>query len=66
MNDAWLLTMEDTSWTWKKVNMHNTEWAPTRIWCHQACKVYNIFKKYIFFNKNRNIFNLTKIIILFL
>ncbi|XP_011633756.1 F-box only protein 42, partial [Pogonomyrmex barbatus] len=38
MNDAWLLTMEGMSWTWKKVNMHNTEWAPTRIWCHQACK----------------------------
>lgn len=39
MNDAWLLKMEDASWTWKKVSMHNTEWAPTRIWCHQACKV---------------------------
>lgn len=39
MNDAWLLKMEGTVWTWKKVNMHNTEWAPTRIWCHQACKV---------------------------
>ncbi|XP_012525965.1 F-box only protein 42 isoform X2 [Monomorium pharaonis] len=39
MNDAWLLTMEGESWTWRKVNMHNTEWAPTRIWCHQACKV---------------------------
>ncbi|CAK9809899.1 F-box only protein 42 [Anthophora plagiata] len=41
MNDAWLLKMEGTTWTWKKVNMHNTEWAPTRIWCHQACKVGN-------------------------
>jgi len=42
MNDAWLLTMEGESWTWKKINMHNTEWAPTRIWCHQACKVSNL------------------------
>ncbi|XP_076232591.1 F-box protein 42 [Calliopsis andreniformis] len=41
MNDAWLLKMEGTAWTWRKVNMHNTEWAPTRIWCHQACKVGN-------------------------
>ncbi|OAD60168.1 F-box only protein 42 [Eufriesea mexicana] len=41
MNDAWLLKMEGTAWTWKKVNMHNTEWAPTRIWGHQACKVGN-------------------------
>ncbi|KOC67193.1 F-box only protein 42 [Habropoda laboriosa] len=41
MNDAWLLTMEGAAWTWRKVNMHNTEWAPTRIWCHQACKVGN-------------------------
>lgn len=39
MNDAWLLKMEGTTWTWKKVNMHNTEWAPARIWYHQACKV---------------------------
>lgn len=39
MNDAWLLTMEGASWTWTKVKMPNTEWAPTRIWCHQACKV---------------------------
>ncbi|XP_071653052.1 DNA polymerase epsilon catalytic subunit A-like [Temnothorax longispinosus] len=30
--------MEGMSWTWRKINMHNTEWAPTRIWCHQACK----------------------------
>ncbi|XP_001602114.1 F-box only protein 42 [Nasonia vitripennis] len=41
MNDAWLLTMEDPIWTWKKVNMRHTESAPTRIWCHQACKVGN-------------------------
>lgn len=41
MNDAWLLKMEGIAWTWRKVNMHNTEWAPTRIWCHQACKVGN-------------------------
>lgn len=41
MNDAWLLKMEGATWTWRKVNMHNTEWAPTRIWCHQACKVGN-------------------------
>ncbi|RLU22319.1 hypothetical protein DMN91_004597 [Ooceraea biroi] len=39
MNDAWLLIMEGASWTWRKVNMRNTEWGPTRIWCHQACKV---------------------------
>ncbi|XP_011502538.1 PREDICTED: F-box only protein 42 isoform X2 [Ceratosolen solmsi marchali] len=41
MNDAWLLTMGDPIWTWKKVNMFHTESAPTRIWCHQACKVGN-------------------------
>ena len=41
MNDAWLLTMEDPIWTWKKINMQHTEAAPTRIWCHQACKVGN-------------------------
>lgn len=41
MNDAWLLKMEGTAWTWKKVNMQNTEWAAPRIWCHQACKVGN-------------------------
>lgn len=40
MNDAWLLTMEDPIWTWKKVNMRHAESAPTRIWCHQACKVF--------------------------
>ncbi|XP_012061808.1 PREDICTED: F-box only protein 42-like [Atta cephalotes] len=50
MNDAWLLTMEGESWTWKKINMHNTEWAPTRIWCHQACKVGNYI---IVLSKNR-------------
>lgn len=41
MNDVWLLKMEGAVWTWRKVNMHNTEWAPARIWCHQACKVGN-------------------------
>ncbi|XP_014205056.1 F-box only protein 42 [Copidosoma floridanum] len=41
MNDAWLLTMEDPVWMWKKVNMRHVEYAPTRIWCHQACKVGN-------------------------
>ncbi|XP_076674769.1 F-box protein 42 isoform X2 [Andrena cerasifolii] len=41
MTDAWLLNMEGTVWTWSKVNMHNTEWAPTRLWSHQACKVGN-------------------------
>ncbi|XP_054007522.1 F-box only protein 42 [Hylaeus anthracinus] len=41
MNDAWLLKMEGTIWTWRKVIMHNTEWAPARIWYHQACKVGN-------------------------
>ncbi|XP_015589723.1 F-box only protein 42 [Cephus cinctus] len=41
MNDAWLLTMDGPTWTWKRVNMQHTEWAPTRIWCHQACKVGN-------------------------
>ncbi|XP_058799183.1 F-box only protein 42-like [Phymastichus coffea] len=41
MNDAWLLTIEDPIWTWKKINMRHTEAAPTRIWCHQACKVGN-------------------------
>ncbi|EFN83938.1 F-box only protein 42 [Harpegnathos saltator] len=41
MNDAWLLEMEGPFWMWKKVTMCNTEWAPTRIWCHQACKVGN-------------------------
>ncbi|XP_014469024.1 PREDICTED: F-box only protein 42 [Dinoponera quadriceps] len=41
MNDAWLLEMEGPLWIWKKVTMCNTEWAPTRIWCHQACKVGN-------------------------
>lgn len=46
MNDAWLLKMEGTVWTWKKVNMHNTEWAPTRIWCHQACKVIILLLSY--------------------
>lgn len=51
MNDAWLLTMEGTAWTWKKVNMHNTEWAPSRIWCHQACKVGNYI---IVLSKNRS------------
>lgn len=40
MNDAWLLKMEGPEWTWRKVEMHNTEWAPTRIW-YQACKVGN-------------------------
>ncbi|XP_048512597.1 F-box only protein 42 isoform X2 [Athalia rosae] len=39
MNDAWLLTMENPNWTWRKVNMLRSECAPTRIWCHQACKV---------------------------
>lgn len=39
MNDAWLLEMEGIFWMWKKVTMRNTEWAPTRIWCDQACKV---------------------------
>ncbi|XP_012278324.1 F-box only protein 42 [Orussus abietinus] len=41
MNDAWLLTMEGPSWTWRKVKMQHPAWAPTRIWCHQACKVGN-------------------------
>ncbi|KAJ8679447.1 hypothetical protein QAD02_015234 [Eretmocerus hayati] len=41
MNDAWLLTMDDPVWIWKKVNMCHTESAPTRIWCHAACKVGN-------------------------
>lgn len=41
MEDAWLLTMEDPIWTWKKINMRNSEWAPSRVWCHQACKVGN-------------------------
>ncbi|XP_024884293.1 F-box only protein 42-like [Temnothorax curvispinosus] len=50
MNDAWLLTMEGVSWTWRKINMHNTEWAPTHIWCHQACKVGNYI---IVLSKNR-------------
>lgn len=66
MNDAWLLKMEGAVWTWKKVNMHNTEWAPTRIWCHQACKViilliiqlyfvynllYILYSKYFLFDR---------------
>ncbi|XP_032676240.1 F-box only protein 42 isoform X2 [Odontomachus brunneus] len=41
MNDAWLLKMEGAIWMWKKVTMRHTEWAPTRIWCDQACKVGN-------------------------
>ncbi|XP_043275489.1 F-box only protein 42 [Venturia canescens] len=41
MNDVWLLTMEGISWTWKKVNIRNAQWAPTIIWCHQSCKVGN-------------------------
>lgn len=39
MNDAWLLTMEGASWTWRKVNIRHADWAPAIIWCHQACKV---------------------------
>ncbi|KAG7196701.1 hypothetical protein KM043_016031 [Ampulex compressa] len=39
MNDAWVLHMEGPIWTWKKINMYNTEYAQPRIWCHQACKV---------------------------
>lgn len=39
MNDAWLLNMEGPIWTWKNVTMNQSEFAPTRIWCHQACKI---------------------------
>ncbi|XP_011311764.1 F-box only protein 42 [Fopius arisanus] len=41
MNDVWLLTMEDPIWTWTRVNMLGANWAPTKIWCHQVCKVGN-------------------------
>ncbi|XP_046421538.1 F-box only protein 42 [Neodiprion fabricii] len=39
MNDAWLLTMGNSNWVWRKVNMLHSTCAPIRIWCHQACKV---------------------------
>lgn len=39
MNDAWLLNMTEPTWKWKKVILYHPEWAPARIWCHQACKV---------------------------
>ncbi|KAL2750713.1 F-box only protein 42 isoform X1 [Vespula maculifrons] len=41
MNDAWLLNMTEPTWKWKKVILYHPEWAPARIWCHQACKVGN-------------------------
>lgn len=41
MNDAWLLHMTQPTWKWKKVKLYHPEWAPARIWCHQACKVGN-------------------------
>ena len=52
MNDAWLLNMEGQTWTWKKINMRHAEWAPTRIWCHQACKVIH----YIYILNYQNVF----------
>lgn len=39
MDDAWLLTMKGPSWLWTKINMLKKDYAPERIWCHQACKV---------------------------
>ncbi|XP_014230303.1 F-box only protein 42 isoform X1 [Trichogramma pretiosum] len=41
INDVWLLVMEDPIWTWKKVQLSQSQASPTRIWCHQSCKVGN-------------------------
>ncbi|KAK0073487.1 hypothetical protein PV325_009641 [Microctonus aethiopoides] len=39
IDDAWVLTLEGPKWRWNKVTFNGREWAPMRIWCHQACKV---------------------------
>ncbi|KAI4502377.1 hypothetical protein M0802_002289 [Mischocyttarus mexicanus] len=41
MNDAWLLTMTEPTWKWRKVTLFHPEYAPARIWCHQVCKIGN-------------------------
>lgn len=50
MNDAWLLNMTEPTWKWKKVILYHPEWAPARIWCHQACKV--VYKLYLKYNRS--------------
>lgn len=57
MNDAWLLNMDGPIWTWKNITMNHSEFAPTRIWCHQACKViFFIVKIHLFLYKKCNVY----------
>lgn len=38
-SDVWLLSMTGPVWHWKEVTVHNTQFAPTHMWCHPACKI---------------------------
>ncbi|KAL1124381.1 hypothetical protein AAG570_001010 [Ranatra chinensis] len=39
MADVWLLSMIGRIWTWKQVEVQNTQWAASHLWCHPACRV---------------------------
>ncbi|KAJ9583375.1 hypothetical protein L9F63_022282 [Diploptera punctata] len=48
-SDVWLLSMTEPVWTWKEVNVRNSQWGATHMWCHPACK---IGQRVVIFSRN--------------